>query len=216
MRNRTRVIATAAVAVALAAGSTAAAMASPTGGKPSAPAAATNASTVKPPSVKTPVPDDGLADLAAKLGVAPARLEQALRTVKSTLGTAGTSPTEDQFTAALAQALGIPVARVRHAFPAGAPGGSKVVNGKQPGRSGPATHAIDAALAAAVARELHVSTARVSAALRPLFEAGRADPSSQAFAAAARSLGVSVQQLNTALVNAKMSLANTMGLAKRK
>jgi hypothetical protein len=66
---------------------------------------------------------------------------------------------------------------------------------------------VDAALAAAVARELQVSTARVSAALRPLFAAGRADPSSPAFAAAARSLGVSVQQLTTALVHAKMSLA---------
>jgi hypothetical protein len=63
------------------------------------------------------------------------------------------------------------------------------------------------ALAAAVARELHVSTARVSAALQPLFAAGRADPSSPVFAAAARSLGVSTQQLATALAHAKQSLA---------
>jgi hypothetical protein len=63
------------------------------------------------------------------------------------------------------------------------------------------------AMTAAVARELHVSTARVSAALRPLFAAGRAAPSSPALVAAARSLGVSTQQLNTALVHAKQSLA---------
>lgn len=63
------------------------------------------------------------------------------------------------------------------------------------------------AMTAAVARELHVSTARVSAALRPLFAAGRAGTSSPVFVAAARSLGVSTQQLNTALVHAKQSLA---------
>ncbi len=63
------------------------------------------------------------------------------------------------------------------------------------------------ALTAAVARELHVSTARVSAALRPMFAAGHADPSSPAFAAAARSLGVSTQQLTAALMHAKESLA---------
>ena len=63
------------------------------------------------------------------------------------------------------------------------------------------------AIVTAVARELHVNTARVSAALRPLFAAGHADTSSPAFAAAARSLGVSTQQLNTALAHAKQSLA---------
>jgi len=63
------------------------------------------------------------------------------------------------------------------------------------------------AIAAAVARELHLSTARVSAALRPLFAAGGADTSSPAFAAAARSLGVTAQQLLAALVHAKQSMA---------
>jgi len=63
------------------------------------------------------------------------------------------------------------------------------------------------AMTASVAAALHVSTARVSAALRPLFAAGRADTSSPAFAAAARSLGVSTQQLATALMHAKLSLA---------
>src|SRR5690349_5125494 len=63
------------------------------------------------------------------------------------------------------------------------------------------------AMVAAVARELHVSTARVSAALRPLFAAGHADTSSPAFAAAARALGVSTGQLDAALAHAKQSLA---------
>ena len=40
-----------------------------------------------------------------------------------------------------------------------------------------------------------------------LFAAGHADTSSPAFAAAAGSLGVSTQQLSTALVHAKQSLA---------
>jgi len=62
---------------------------------------------------------------------------------------------------------------------------------------------------AAVARTLHVSAARVSAALRPLFAAGHADTSSPAFAAAARSLGVSAQQLAAALAHAKQSLAGS-------
>ena len=62
-------------------------------------------------------------------------------------------------------------------------------------------------MTASVARELHVSTAQVSAALQPLLAAGRADTSSPAFAAAARSLGVSTHQLDTALMHAKQSLA---------
>jgi len=77
------------------------------------------------------------------------------------------------------------------------PGGSKAVE-EQQGHD---------AITAAVAQELHVSTARVNAALRPLFAAGRADTSSPVFAAAARSLGVSTQQLSTALTHAKQSLA---------
>ena len=63
------------------------------------------------------------------------------------------------------------------------------------------------AMVAAVAAELHVSTARVAAALQPLFAAGHADTSSPAFAAAARALGVSTGQLDAALRHAKQSLA---------
>ncbi|HYY17905.1 MAG TPA: hypothetical protein VE864_03620 [Streptosporangiaceae bacterium] len=65
------------------------------------------------------------------------------------------------------------------------------------------------AIVAAVARELRISTARVSAALQPLFAAGHADTSSPAFAAAARALGVSTNQLDTALMHAKQSLAQS-------
>ena len=43
--------------------------------------------------------------------------------------------------------------------------------------------------------------------VRDPFAAGQADTSSPVFAAAARSLGVSVQQLSTALAHAKQSLA---------
>jgi hypothetical protein len=79
---------------------------------------------------------------------------------------------------------------------------------KKPGGSTPAgERRVHDAITAAVAQELHVSTARVNAALRPLFAAGRADMSSPVFAAAARSLGVSTRQLSAALVHAKQSLA---------
>src|SRR5262249_22594581 len=96
-------------------------------------------------------------------------------------------------------------------------GGTPVgVGGARGGNPGPPAKTMSAsekpghdAIVAAVARELHVSTARVSAALQPLFAAGRADTSSSAFAAAARALGVSTGQLNAALVHAKQSLAQS-------
>ncbi len=81
-------------------------------------------------------------------------------------------------------------------------GGSKAVGSK----SAEERQGHDA-ITVVVARELHVSTARVSAALRPLFAAGQADTSSPVFSAAARSLGVSTQQLSAALAHGKQSLA---------
>ena len=63
------------------------------------------------------------------------------------------------------------------------------------------------AIVTAVAGELHVSAARVSAALQPLLAAGKVDTASPAFAAAARTLDVTTQQLAAALVQAKQSLA---------
>ena len=212
MRNRTRVIAAAAVTATLAAGSTAAAMASTAGAKPGAQA--------KTASVSGKCPTD--TDLAARLGVSQARLDQALRTVKTSLGKGGTQPAEGQVDAALARILGVGQARVRQAFAAEAtcsskPAGSKAADsraaaakaaaakaGSKAG-SESAVQADEDAFTAAVAGELHVSKARVSAALRPLFAAGPAD--SSAFASAARSLGVSSQQLSAALAQAKLGLA---------
>ncbi len=216
MRNRTRVIAVAAVTAALTAGGTATALASTGGAGPSAHPTTVSAS-------MRCAPDSNLAGL---LGVSQARLDQALRAVKTSLSTASGNPGEDQFDAALARYLGVPRARVRHALAAekacvpGKPGSHKPVGGKscpQPTGSkaggskapGPKSGAQlgHEALAAAVARQLHVSTARVNAALAPIFAAGHADPSSPAFAAAARSLGVSTGQLSAALMQAKQSLA---------
>jgi hypothetical protein len=211
MRNRTRVIAAAAVTAALAAASTATAMASTAGTKPNA-----HATTV---SVSVRCAPDS--DLAGLLGVSPTRLDRALRAVKVSLITHTGNVTEDQFEAALARYLGISQAQVRRAFadekscgskpagskPAGSkPAGSKPAGSKSP-RSGTAAQPGDEALAAAVARDLHVSTAAANAALRPVFAAGNADPSSPAFATAAHSLGVSPQQLAAALAYAKQSLA---------
>jgi hypothetical protein len=114
-------------------------------------------------------------------------------------------------TAALAAGTGAAVASAAGAKPGAAattmsasekPGGSKAVGSK----SAEERQGHDA-ITAAVARELHVSMARVSAALRPLFAAGRADTSSPVFSAAARSLGVGTQQLSAALAHGKQSLA---------
>jgi hypothetical protein len=94
------------------------------------------------------------------------------------------------------------------------PGGSKAGGSKAGGSKAGGSKAAEErqghdAITAAVAQELQLSTARVSAALRPLFAAGQADTSSPIFSAAARSLGVSTQQLSTALGHAKQSLAGS-------
>ena len=196
MRNRTRVIAVAAVTAALVTGGTATGLAATAGAPPSARA------TSAPAGVRC-APDS---DLAGLLGVPQARLDRALRAVKTSLAASDGKPTAAQFEAALARYLGVSRARVRRALDAGRACGLKPA-GAKPGRAGSSAAPGSAALAAAVARELHVSPARVEAALQPLFAAGRADPSSPAFAAAARALGVSAGQLTTALVQAKQSLA---------
>lgn len=201
MRNRTRVIAAAAaVTAALAGGGTVTAMASTAGAKP-----ATHAKTVPTSYQCAPA-----SDLAARLGVSPARLDQALWAVKTSLSAASAKPAEGQFDAALARALHVSQARVRHAFAAEKPcepktGGTKT-GGTKTAPSGQQGHE---ALAMAVARELHISLAKVNAALQPLFAAGRADPSSAVFTAAARALGVSPGQLDAALISAKESLAKS-------
>ena len=204
MRKRTRIIAAAAVTAALAAGSTAA-VASTTGAKPGAPAQTTSAS-------EKPGHDAIVAAVARELHVSTARVSAALQP----LFAAGHADTSSPAFAAAARSLGVSAQQLSAALAQGkqslaggphakqgtggsktAPGGSKTAE-EQPGHD---------AIVAAVAGELHVSTARAGAALQPLFAAGQADTSSPAFAAAARSLGVSTQQLFTALMHAKQSLA---------
>lgn len=202
MHNRTRMIAAvAAGTVALGAVSTAAAVASTADGKPGA-----HSKTASPGGKR-----GGEGDLAARLGVSPARLDHAIRAAKISLSKSNVKPTERQFETALARILGIPLARVQQAFPAAMSGGSKAAGSKaaasKAAGSKAATRTANHAFSVAVARELHVSAARVETALRPMFAAGYADPSTPAFAAAARSLGVSVHQLSAALVHAKESLA---------
>jgi hypothetical protein len=194
----------AAVAAALAAGSTAA-VASSAGGKPGAPVKTATAS-------EKPGHDAMVAAVAAELQVSTARVSAVLQP----LFAAGHADPSSPAFAAAARALGVSTGQLNTALvhakqslaasqqatrgPAGAkvpPGGSKAA-GERQGHD---------AMVAAVAAELQVSMARVSAALQPLFAAGHADPSSPAFAAAARALGVSTGQLNTALVHAKQSLA---------
>ena len=114
-------------------------------------------------------------------------------------------------TAAIAAGSGAAVASTTGAKP-GAPAKTMSASEKPGGSKAAASKAAEERqghdlMTAAVGRELHVSTARVSGALAPLFAAGHADTSSPAFAAAARALGVSTGQLNAALMHAKQSLA---------
>ena len=208
MRNRTKMMAAAAaVAAAHAAGSTVAAAsgtatASGTGAKPAKTVAAS----------EKQGHDAMVAAVARELNISTARVAAALRPLfaaghadtsspafAAAAGTLGVST--DQLNAALIHAKRSLVAagqvKQRPDGAKSAPAGAKAADERQ---------AHDA-MVAAVAAELHVSTARVAAALQPLFAAGHADTSSPAFAAAARALGVSTDQLNAALMHAKQTLA---------
>ena len=218
MRNRTRIIAAAAAVTAALAGTTGTAMAATNCTKPGTTAKTVSVTSQQPISLNA---------LAARLGVSPARLDRALREVKISFGKSGT-PTQAQFESRLARVLGIPLARVRHAFPPGTfsvakPGAPKEAGGKEangdgagkkgtgakPPHSKSPAQPTDAAFVTAVASALNLSTAQVKAALAPLLAAGSVDTSSATFAAAAQSLGVSVQQLDNALAQAKQSLAGS-------
>ena len=207
MRNRTRVMAAAVAVTAALAGSTAAAMASTPAATPTTQAKSVSAGAKCTPDT----------DVAARLGVSPDRLDQALRAVKTSFRNTSGEVTQNQFDAAVARNLGISQVRVHQAFAAGNPGCTKP-GGSKSGGSKPASfqdeRQAQAAMTAVVARKLHVSTAQVTAALGPMFAAGHADPGSPAFAAAARSLGVSTQQLATALTHAKESLAGSKAGSK--
>src|SRR5262245_43328183 len=87
-------------------------------------------------------------------------------------------------TAALAAGSGAAIASANGGKPS-APAGKPAVSKAAAERQG------HDAITASVARTLHLSTARVAAALAPVYAAGHADPLSPAFAAAARALGVS-------------------------
>src|SRR5215470_8324274 len=203
MHNRTRMIATAAaVSAALAAGS-AAAIASTTGAKPSPPATTKSAEERQGHDAIT-------AAVARELHVGTARVNAALQP----LFAAGQADASSPVLATAAHSLGVSTqklfAALVHAKQSLAggpharekPRGSKAVGSK----SAEERQGHDA-ITAAVARKLHVGTARVNAALQPLFAAGQADTSSPVLATAAHSLGVSTQQLFAALVHAKQSLA---------
>jgi len=205
MRNRTRMIAAAAaVAAALAAGS-AAAVASTTGAKPGGTkAAGSNA------AAERQAHHAMTAAVAQELHVSTARVNAALRP----LFAAGRADTSSPVLAAAARSLGVSTQQLftalvhaKQSLGGGTHARQSAGGAKAAGSSAAAERRAHDAMTAAVARELHVSTARVNAALRPLFAAGRADTSSPVLAAAARSLGVSTQQLSTALMHAKQSLA---------
>jgi hypothetical protein len=198
------IAAAAAVTAALAAGSTVA-VAAAAGGKPGAPAKTTSAS-------EKPGHDAIVAAVARELHVSTARVGAALQP----LFAAGHADTSSPAFAAAARALGVSTGQLDAALAHGKQslaGGRQAEQGPVGAKTPPAgSKAAEVrqghdAMVAAVAAELHVSAARVGAALQPLFAAGHADTSSPAFAAAARALGVSTEQLNTALARAKQSLA---------
>jgi 2-hydroxychromene-2-carboxylate isomerase len=218
MRNRTTMIAAAVAFTAAVAAGSGAAIASTAAAKPGATARPTSDSkslsrskVVGSKSAEERQGHDAItAAVARELHVSTARVSAALQP----LFAAGQADPSSPAFAAAARSLGVSTAQLSVALSdakqslAGGTraskslGGSKVVGSK----SAEERQGHDA-ITAAVARELHVSTARVSAALQPLFAAGQADPSSPAFAAAARSLGVSTAQLSVALSDAKQSLA---------
>jgi hypothetical protein len=201
-------IAAAAVAVAALAAGSGAAVASTAGGKAAAPAKSRAAGERQGHDAMT-------AAVARELHVSAARVSAALRP----LFAAGHADPSSPAFAAAARSLGVSTHELNtalvHAKESVAasmhikqrPAGSKAAGSRAAGSDSAHERQAQAAMTASVAGELHVSTARVSAALRPLFAAGHADTLSPAFVAAARSLGVSTDQLNTALRHAKESLA---------
>ena len=213
MHSRTRIIAAvAAVSAAVAAGSGVAVAAS-SGGTPAA--HAHTVATAKGGNAARAGHDAMVAAVARELNRSTAQVSAAL----APLFAAGHADPGSPVLAAAARTLGVStqglIAALTHAKEslAGAagtrpdPGGAKARAKAAAGSA--ADKAGHDAMAASVARELNLSTARVSAALAPLFAAGGAEPDSPLLTAAAHDLGVSAQQLNTALVHAKQSLAST-------
>lgn len=207
MRHRTRIIAAAAAVSAAVAAGSGVAVAASAGGKPAAPATTTSA-TARGGHAARAGHDAMVAVVAQDLHLSSARVAAAL----APLFAAGHADPDSPVLAAAARSLGVStqglIAALTHAKlslagPAATkqgPAGTKA--GTAAGKAG------HDAMVATVASNLHLAVAQVSAALAPLFAAGHADTESPLFKAAARALGVSPQQLNTALVHAKQSLAS--------
>jgi len=213
MRNRTRMIAAVAVVTAALAAGSGAAVASTTGAKPSAATKTAGAKSAEERQGHAAI----VVAVAQALHVSTARASAALQP----LFAAGPADASSPAFAAAARSLGVSTQQLSAALThaklslAGAtdatqrPGGAKTAGAKSAGAKSAEEQQGHDAMTAAVAQALHVSTARASAALQPLFAAGGADASSPAFAAAARSLGVSTQQLSAALMQAKQDLAGS-------
>jgi len=221
VRSRTRIIAAAAAVSAAVAAGSGVAVAASSGGTPAAHARSTSA-TVKGGNAAKAGHDAMVAVVARDLHRSTAQVSAAL----APLFAAGHADPDSPVFAAAARSLGVStqglIAALTHAKlslagpaatkqgPAGTkqgPAGTK--QGTAGTKAGAAADkAGHDAMAASVASELHLGVARVSAALAPLFAAGGAEPDSPLLQAAARDLGVSAQQLNTALVHAKQSLAS--------
>jgi len=214
VRSRTRIIAAAAAVSAAVAAGSGVAVAASSGGTPAAHARSTSA-TVKGGNAAKAGHDAMVAVVARDLHRSTAQVSAAL----APLFAAGHADPDSPVFAAAARSLGVStqglIAALTHAKlslagPAATrqgPAGTK--QGTAGTKAGAAADkAGHDAMAASVASELHLGVARVSAALAPLFAAGGAEPDSPLLQAAARGLGVSAQQLNTALVHAKQSLAS--------
>jgi len=214
VRSRTRIIAAAAAVSAAVAAGSGVAVAASSGGTPAAHARSTSA-TVKGGNAAKAGHDAMVAVVARDLHRSTAQVSAAL----APLFAAGHADPDSPVFAAAARSLGVStqglIAALTHAKlslagPAATrqgPAGTK--QGTAGTKAGAAADkAGHDAMAASVASELHLGVARVSAALAPLFAAGGAEPDSPLLQAAARDLGVSAQQLNTALVHAKQSLAS--------
>jgi hypothetical protein len=214
VRSRTRIIAAAAAVSAAVAAGSGVAVAASSGGTPAAHARSTSA-TVKGGNAAKAGHDAMVAVVARDLHRSTAQVSAAL----APLFAAGHADPDSPVFAAAARSLGVStqglIAALTHAkLSLAGPAATKQgpASTKQGTAGTKAGAAADKAghdaMAASVASELHLSVARVSAALAPLFAAGGAEPDSPLLQAAARDLGVSAQQLNTALVHAKQSLAS--------
>jgi len=214
VRSRTRIIAAAAAVSAAVAAGSGVAVAASDGGTPAAHAHTTPA-TAKGGNAARAGHDAMVAVVARDLHRSTAEVSAAL----APLFAAGHADPDSPVLAAAARSLGVStqglIAALTHAKlslagPAATQGPAGTKQGTAGTKAGAAADkAGHDALAASVASELHLAVARVSTALAPLFAAGGAEPDSPLLQAAARDLGVSAQQLNTALVHAKQSLAST-------